>query len=599
MSLSSHPELDRYFENPGLEQWKKLAEQALKGADFEKSLYNKTLEGICIQPVYCADQTSQLDYGALQTASPPLLFQALPTDSVEAFKTALQIDQESGLNGLSLDLADMTHWTPADFREVFTNWQSSQLALLIHSPAPCATEWLLPSLPASHNTKSSIYILSDPIAEGLSQGQLASQEDWQTLAQIVKQDRCQAVGINASVYHEAGAHAVQELSYLLGNVVETIDQLEAQGCSPAQVLSQMHIHLSLSQNLLMELAKLRAARILLNRMVQVYHQPELRIPVFAHSSRISLSQIDPHNNYLRQSLSTLAALLGGASGIHIDTYQGNLDPTSRRMARNIYLVLRQESGLTQVIDPAAGSWAIDQLSAELIDGAWKNFLQLESQGGFLKQLQQGLPQAEITQTAQQRLTQVATRKQSLVGINQYTNSDPIQAAQTQPQATRPTDSLGEYMAAQRQKTTADQISPLPGLKLTQAFEELRLHVQANPVRVGLLTLGSPKEFRARVEFSRSFFAIAGLELTELALPSEALTQSDSAFDILVICSSDDIYKQSLPDLLPQLAKQFKNSKLILAGKTDLLGESSTLLQGCIYMGCHVLDTFNSLLAADS
>ena len=143
---------------------------------------------------------------------------------------------------------------------------------------------------------------------------------------------------------------------------------------------------------------------------------------------------------------------------------------------------------------------------------------------------------------------------------------------------------------------------MPSLNLTQGFEKLRLRVQAKAVHVGLLTLGSPKEYRARLEFSRSFFAIAGLDVTELTLPSgtfETLTLSDSEFDILVICSSDAVYTQSLSGLLPQLTKHFKNSKLILAGKADGLGESSSLLYGCIYMGCHVLDTFKNLLGTDS
>jgi len=229
-------------------------------------------------------------------------------------------------------------------------------------------------------------------------------------------------------YHEAGGSAAQELGFTLAAAAEHMRRLEAEGVDPEISAPRILFGFSAGPHFFMEIAKLRAARLAWARLVQACGLPDDAGRMFMHvrTSGYAQSAVDVHTNILRGTTQAFAAILGGCDSLHVEPFDrpcGLPDDLSRRLARNTQIVLREESHLDAVIDPAGGSWFVERLSHDLAAEAWKIFQRVEESGGLPRALEGGWPQASVEDVAAEREKDLASGRQVMVGVNRYQAQD--------------------------------------------------------------------------------------------------------------------------------------------------------------------------------
>jgi methylmalonyl-CoA mutase len=234
--------------------------------------------------------------------------------------------------------------------------------------------------------------------------------------------------ISISGYHmqEAGATLAQELAYTLADGLEYVRAALAKGLSVDDFAPRLSFFFCIGMNFFMEVAKLRAARFLWASLMQKHFQPKkaesLMLRTHCQTSGVSLTEQDPYNNVIRTTLEALAAALGGTQSLHtnaLDEAVALPTPASARIARNTQLVLQEESGITKVVDPLAGSYYVEKLTADLAEAAMKLIDEVEGLGGMTKAVESGLPKLRIEESAARRQARVDRGEEVIVGVNRY------------------------------------------------------------------------------------------------------------------------------------------------------------------------------------
>jgi len=326
----------------------------------------------------------------------------------------------------------------------------------------------------------------------------------------ISEEPVPAGAVNGAVHHERGATAVQELAFVLA---EASDRL-AEGRPPSGLA------FAVGSVYFMEIAKLRAARMLYARLAECYGaSPGIRIHAVTALSNKSI--YDPWTNLLRSTTEALSAVLGGADSLHV---QAAGYPA--RLARNVQLILKEEAHLDKVADPAGGSWFIESLTASLAAEAWKLFQQVESLGGYARA--QEFVQAAIRSAREAKEKEFASRRRVMVGVNNYPD-------------------LSERRL--------DQAGSLEGAewRLARPIEKIRLRTERYARRTGrtpkvlLLKRGDLKMKMARAQFCLNFFGCAGFEI------EEADSLDGRQADLIVLCSSDPEYLDFARDVCPRVS----------------------------------------------
>ncbi|MFT4151526.1 MAG: methylmalonyl-CoA mutase [Paracoccaceae bacterium] len=241
--------------------------------------------------------------------------------------------------------------------------------------------------------------------------------------------------ISISGYHmqEAGANLVQELAYTLADGREYVRAAIARGMNVDDFAGRLSFFFAIGMNFFMEAAKLRAARMLWHRIMSEF-QPKkagsLMLRTHCQTSGVSLQEQDPYNNIIRTAYEAMAAALGGTQSLHTNALDEAIAlPTefSARIARNTQLILQEETGITHVVDPLAGSYYVESLTAQLADEAWKLIEEVEAMGGMTKAVASGMPKLRIEETAARRQAQIDRGQEVIVGVNKYrlAKQDPI------------------------------------------------------------------------------------------------------------------------------------------------------------------------------
>jgi methylmalonyl-CoA mutase len=343
--------------------------------------------------------------------------------------------------------------------------------------------------------------------------------------------------VNGIVLNNAGSTIVQELGYTLAMANEYIAFCTEHGIKPDKAASRIQLTLSVGSNYFMEIAKLRAARLLWSTMVEQY-KPECpcayRIHINTVASTWNKTTFDPYVNMLRSTTEGMSAVLGGTDSLLLQpfdvTYKES-DEFSRRISRNVQVLLKEESYFDRVVDPAAGSYYIETLTNSIAEQAWKLFQEVEQNGGALKVITDGSMQAAIEASCQKRDMDIATRRYILLGTNNYPN-------------------INEKMADKIERVVKDEDEGLKTYRGAMAFEELRIATeryaaQNHRPRVYLLKLGNLAMRQARAGFVTNFFGCAGYEIVEssgFATVEEGVKATVEAKpDIIVVCSSDEEY----------------------------------------------------------
>jgi methylmalonyl-CoA mutase len=338
--------------------------------------------------------------------------------------------------------------------------------------------------------------------------------------------------VDALPHHEAGATAAQELGCSLAAGVAALRALTEAGLGIGAAARQLEFRYAADADQFLTIAKLRAARRLWSRVLCACGGP---VPTHGHehggqrqhavTSRVMATGRDPHVNLLRTTVAALAAGVGGADAVTVlpfDDAVGLPDAAARRLARNTSLILLQESHLARVIDPAGGSWYVEDLTAQLSRAAWAWFQEIERAGGLAAALSSGLVADRIAAAWERRAGRLATRREPITGVSEY--ADPAETPLTRtPKPPAPGGGL-------------------PRVRRDAAFEALRVRSDAHAAatgsrpRVYLATLGPPAEHTGRLTFATSLFAAAGI--TTADGPPEAYAR---ATPVVCLCGSDGRY----------------------------------------------------------
>jgi methylmalonyl-CoA mutase len=233
--------------------------------------------------------------------------------------------------------------------------------------------------------------------------------------------------ISISGYHmqEAGANLVQELAFTLADGKEYVKAAIDAGMDADAFAGRLSFFFAIGMNFFMEAAKLRAARLLWHRIMDGFgaKKPEsLVLRTHCQTSGVSLQEQDPYNNVVRTAYEAMAAVLGGTQSLHTNSFDEAMAlPTefSARIARNTQLILQHETGITKVVDPLAGSYYVESLTAELADKAWALIEEVDAIGGMTKAVASGMPKLRIEESAARRQAAVDRGEEVVVGVNRY------------------------------------------------------------------------------------------------------------------------------------------------------------------------------------
>jgi len=378
--------------------------------------------------------------------------------------------------------------------------------------------------------------------------------------------KADAIAVNTRLYHNAGANAVQELAFAMATAVEYLRQNEARGVSVEQSASKLTFGFSMGADFFMAIAKLRAARLLWSRIVAASGGGEAaqKLRVHASTSLWNKSKLDPYVNMLRNTTEAFAAVAGGCESLFVGPFDEVVrkpDEFSERIARNTQVILSKECHFDHVVDPAGGSYYVETLTAQVAEAAWAVFQQIEKQGGMLKALQAGVPQAQIKAVAAKKAEAIAQRRLSIVGTNVYANATekPLEGADAN--WTPCGCGLGESM---------HPVETLSVKRGAEPFEQLRAAVGASDKKkVFLANMGPLRQHKARADFSTGFFQAGGFEVLEnrgfQTVDEAAAAFAGSGALVTVICSTDDTYPEVVPALTQKLKAVNPKGLLVLAG----------------------------------
>jgi len=643
------------FSPPSYEQWRQAAEKALKGAPFEK-LFTRTYEGITLKPIYTRDDWQGLAHLDSLPGQPPfvrhrralgyldrpwLVCQENQAPTPDEANRLARYELERGLTALNLVLDTPTLQgrdpgedscqdglslaTVADLERLLEGIDLSRLPL--HLPAGAGAVAFLGMITAyleGRGLEPSLLqglVGADPLGELARDGELSLSLEaaYDQMAAAVSwaaenAPRLQTVFADTSPYHQAGAHAAQELGLALAAGSEYLRALLDRGVEIDTAAGAIRFGFSLGSHFFMEIAKLRAARLLWDRVVECFGGgPAARaMRIHGRTSSWTKTCYDPYVNLLRNTTEAFAAAVGGLDSLHVTHFDEAVRPAdnfSRRISRNLQAILQEECHLTIPIDPAGGSYLVEALTDQLAQKGWEFFQELERAGGLAAALGEGLPQKACAETAAARARNLAVRKDVLVGINLYPNLEerplepheidyPALAAERaqavagvrparQPVLETPSvpaaaaafaqgHTLGQVAAALGYQAEASRVRPLAISRAAADYERLRRNAEQYLARNGrrvpvfLANLGPVPQHKPRADFATGFFQVGGFAVINspgFDDPRQAARAAlDSGAPIVVICSSDAAYPQAVPPLCRAIKAERPETIVILAGK---------------------------------
>lgn len=566
-------------------QWKQGAEKTLKGKSIDTLEYN-TYEQIRLKPLYLKKdvETEFETYPSFQDyrrgidlvgykTNPWKVAQQITANNVNELKQKLSVALKNGQTAISFqitdELLDLKNLSDV-LGDAYTNYPFSiQIKEQKHLLLLTKLSELAKKSPINQQQITG-FIAYDPLAELVEQGGLINSiqttyDQWAISIEKVDTEfpQLKTIGVDTTIYHNSGANAVQELAIALAVGVNHIEQLTKRGLSLEMILSQMIFRFSIGANFFMEIAKLRAARLLWGKIVEAYKVATEyeKMVISAETATITKTIYDPYVNILRAGNEAFAAVLGGIQFLHVgcfdETYRGATE-FSERVARNTQLIFKEEAHLKHVIDPAGGSWYIESLTNELAEKAWQLFLQIDEQGGIISALKSGDIQAQISKIKQIRENDVLTRQQSVIGTNKYANVAERIAVQK---------TVQKHM---NNNILQDKIVPLRSVRLAEPFEKLRQIAERIDATVGVICIGELKAYKARADFLTSFFAAGGIkaEMYESngTLDELQMIVQESNTNHFVICGSDETYEQFTKDLVKRLLENRHQLTFFVAGQ---------------------------------
>lgn len=584
------------------EQWMAKITADLKGAPFEKKLVWKTGEGFNVNPFYRAEDIEGLN----TTTSLPGQFpyvRGTKKDNDWKVRQNIEVICCKGANEKALDLLNKGV-TSLGFVIQAEDVNAENIATLLNGIYPECVELnfktchrkaekliniLADYLKAQNADLTKCYgsVNYDPFKRMLVKGK--TNDNWVADAVAVFNagkalPRYRVLAVNAFYFNNAGSYITQELGYALAWGNEILAKLTEAGCRPDEVAKKIKFNFGISSNYFMEIAKFRAARWLWAEIVAAYepqcqhddcnnNKPDglcrcaAKMQMHAQTSEWNMTVYDAHVNLLRTQTESMSAALAGVDSITVrpfDKIYKTPDDISERIARNQQLLLKEECHLDKVVDPSAGSYYLETLTVSVADVAWKLFLETEEKGGFFTAVMAGDVQNAVNASSASRKASIATRKEVLLGTNQFPNFNEVAAAKI------------EVKDEEACKCSTEVTLPKLNLERgASAFEALRLATEKSgkTPKAFMLTVGSLSMRLARSQFSCNFFGCAGYQVID-NLGFETVEEGVEAAiaagaEIVVLCSSDDEYAELAPAAYKALAGR---AEFVVAGMPECMEE---------------------------
>lgn len=581
-NIMNEKDLNLFSEFPPVstEAWDAQINTDLKGKDYEKTLVWQTNEGFKVRPYYREENLNGLNFinalpgqfpyvrGKKSIGNEWLIRQDIEvTELGNANLKALDV-LDKGVNSLGFIFRNNQELATGDIRILLNGIDLAKTE--INFSMPGRKKSLLDSILSflkeekTDPVKLNGSINYDPVGAYTLRGKFCN-TDAQTFSRLKEildtftdYTNLQIINVNGVFFNNAGSSIVQELGFSLAMGAEYLTRLTELGMDAGTVASRMRFNFGIGSNYFMEIAKLRAARMLWAQLVKAYEPKDgdAAGKTFIHSetSLWNKSIYDPYVNMLRTQTEAMSAILGGTDSLSVLPFDLVFEqPTefAERIARNQQSLLKYEAHFDKIADPAAGSYYIENLSASIAEQAWKIFLEIQDKGGFLSAFREGFIQSQLKAMADKKLKSIASRRENILGVNQFANvTEQIKA-----------DMCPAIFDVQDLTLPEAEVETIKMFRGAQQFEALRYSTDQfsglNPrPKVFLLTIGDLTMRKARAQFSANFFAVAGYEIIDnngFPTMEEGIKAAKAAeADVVVLCSSDDEYTSFAPEAFRQL-----------------------------------------------
>ncbi|MBU2956718.1 methylmalonyl-CoA mutase [Paracoccus sp. 1_MG-2023] len=542
---------------PTLQDWRALAEKELKGRDPD-SLTWDTLEGIAVKPLYTQADTEGLDHmnslpglapftrgprATMYAGRPWTIRQYAGFSTAEESNAFYRRNLAAGQQGVSVAFDLATHrGYDSDHPRVEGDVGKAGVAIDSVEDMKILFDGIpLDKVSVSMTMNGAVIpILANFIVAGEEQGHDKSALSGTIQNDILKEfmvrntyiyppepsmriisdiieftsaemPRFNSISISGYHMQEAGANLVQELAYTLADGREYVRAAIAAGMDVDAFAGRLSFFFAIGMNFFMEIAKLRAARLLWHRIMDEFgaKKPGSKmLRTHCQTSGVSLQEQDPYNNVVRTAYEAMSAALGGTQSLHTNALDEAIAlPTdfSARIARNTQLILQEETGITNVVDPLAGSYYIESLTAELAEKAWALIQEVEEMGGMTKAVASGMPKLRIEETAARRQAMIDRGQDVIVGVNKYRKDreDPIDILDVDNVKVRASQIARlENIRATRDEAACQAALDELSRRATQGGNLLAAAVEAARARatVGEISMAMEKEFgRHRAE----------------------------------------------------------------------------------------------------
>jgi methylmalonyl-CoA mutase len=606
------------FPPPSPDAWREKIRDDLGGTDPAAFLEWDTIDGVTLTPFLHRDDLDGVAHVSDADAAPPLTD---PSDPGNDWRVRQDLDHpdldiarelavaavEGGCTDLGLVLGPSNRRIlEADDLKAIVDAIPSDVALHLDR-GPTAALGALALETGDRRAPASIAY--DPVG-ALATGTLGDATRAFDLSVDLLADSpatTRTLSVDLRPYHDAGASAVQELAFGLGALSETLHQCTERGAALDALVPRLHFHATISTSYVVEIAKLRALRLLIPQVVDAYAETASAdasvaptdLFVQVETSRRTATVLDPHVNMLRHTTAAMAAVLGGCDTLTVRPFDDCVQAPDRfgtRIARNVQLILQHEAHFDVVDDPAAGAYYLETATDQLARQAWDRFQTLEANGGLLAALRDGRVQSEIGTVRAERCRAVDDRDRVLVGTNHYPSADetlsthesisscnngtkePIQWGDSALETLREALADGASLSALAHRLAASddsEIDPLPAVRVATGIEDVRRRTdrfaEQNGTRPLVLVapLGPPGARSARASFAQNFLGVAGFEIhaplkfdTPAAVADRAAELSP---DLLVVCSADAEYPSLVSALRSNLAERGVSPLLLVAG----------------------------------
>lgn len=617
------------FSSVRTSEWEAKIREDLGATDVEDALRWSSIDGVSLRGFYRQDDLNDVPHVSESAAYPPLaganaspandwrLRQDVWHSDLSAVRELANGAVDGGIADLGLvsspttETAEQSVCTAQDLVSLFREGSLGDVTVHVeHGTGAAALFAALTGLDEDLDVHERLGSVGyDPVG-ALATGTLPPSSGAFRLAgdllRNAPNDAARMVTADTRLYHNAGASAVQELTYTLGALTETLTRLLQQDLSLSNVLRHLQVTTAVSTSYFVEIAKLRALRLLVPQVVEAFADANGQtvdvtpadVFVQAHTSRRTETRYDPHMNLLRATTEAMAAVIGGSEVITVRPYDARIRPPDRfgtRIARNVQLILKHEAHFDVVADPAAGSYYLERATDQLAQRAWSQFQKLESNGGILAALNEGIVQEEIAETAERRRETIDDRERVLVGTNHYPDlnerlladledlSSCNNGSESVPELDEGSlDRLQDALEGNTSIPTVTDalasgpscIDALPSIRVADGIEQVRLRTERYATEhdrtplVFLAPLGPAGPRSARATFARNVFGVAGFEVDKplkFDTIEEALdAASEASPEIIVLCSSNAEYSRLVPAFRGAISEDETTPLLVVA-----------------------------------